>query len=539
MLLDQLLERLDALPEEARSQIEREAIAATAHMKWIPNPGPQTDAYLSPADVLLFGGEGGGGKTDLGLGLAMTQHQRSLVVRRQYTDLSGITDRAIEIHGTRKGFSGSAPPKFRTDDGRLIDFGAAKSVGDEEHWQGQPHDFLYIDEAVQFAESQVRFFMGWVRSAKEHEGQRTRVVLGTNPPLADEGDWVLRMFAPWLDEAYPDPAKPGELRWVITDGLGEDQWVEGPGAYPVFDIDGNQLLEPDGSPKLVKAMSRTFIRSSVKNNPYLAGTSYEAQLDNLPEPLRSAIRDGKFMQARQDHDLQLIPYAWVVAAQARWTHEPPENVPMCAIGADVASGGADRTVLSPRHDGWFGELIVEPGVKTPLGTDVAALVIKHRRDQASVGVDCGGGYGNAPSEHLEMNGVEVHRHLGAAESMQTTRQGRLPFFNKRAEVYYRFYEALDPDQPGGSRIALPRDAELAADLCAIRLDPKDLKVIKLEPKEQLVKRIGRSPDKGDAVVISWSVGGKMESHHKVWRDAFAPPKVVHSKRMGQMRSRRR
>ena len=68
---------------------------------WVPTAGPQLDAYLSEADVLLYGGQAAGGKTDLGLGLAFTQHERSLIIRRQYTDMKGITDprQADQWHG--------------------------------------------------------------------------------------------------------------------------------------------------------------------------------------------------------------------------------------------------------------------------------------------------------------------------------------------------------------------------------------------------------------------------------------------------------
>jgi len=42
----------------------------------------------------------------------------------------------------------------------------------------------------------------------------------------------------------------------------------------------------------------------------------------------------------------------------------------------------------------------------------------------------------------------------------------LTFANRRPEVWWKFCEALDPDQPDGSAIALPPDPELRADLCA-------------------------------------------------------------------------
>ena len=51
-------------------------------MAWVPNPGPQTQAFLCEADELFYGGEASGGKTDLGIGLALTAHKRSLLLRR-------------------------------------------------------------------------------------------------------------------------------------------------------------------------------------------------------------------------------------------------------------------------------------------------------------------------------------------------------------------------------------------------------------------------------------------------------------------------
>ena len=49
---------------------------------WAPLPGPQSDAYDSPADVLLYGGAAGGGKTDLLLGLALIPISWRRVTRR-------------------------------------------------------------------------------------------------------------------------------------------------------------------------------------------------------------------------------------------------------------------------------------------------------------------------------------------------------------------------------------------------------------------------------------------------------------------------
>src|SRR5690349_10342251 len=123
--LDELMSKLDRMSPAELAELEK-SIVDDAEQVWIPNHGPQYTAYYHPADELLYGGSAGGGKTELALGLAFTAHRRSLILRRQYVDLGGIIDRAIEIHGSRDGFSGSIPPRLRIKDERVIIFGAHK-----------------------------------------------------------------------------------------------------------------------------------------------------------------------------------------------------------------------------------------------------------------------------------------------------------------------------------------------------------------------------------------------------------------------------
>ena len=516
-LINELLSKYSDLPPERQAEMDRLVEERSQGRLWFPTPGPQLDAVNCEADVLLYGGSGGSGKTDLILGLAHTAHQRSLIVRKHYVDLTALTDRAKEINGTEKGYNGSIPPRLKTVEGRLIDFGGLAKPGDEEHWQGQAHDLLCIDEVVQNREKQVRFLMGWVRSADED--QRCRVIFASNPPTTSAGDWIIPMFAPWLDTRYANPAKPGELRWVVTlvDDAGNsfDHWVEGPDTK----IDSGRTNE-NGEPIYLKPESRTFIPGRLDDNPFLAADGkYAAKLDALQEPLRSAIRDGNFMAARQDEPDQLIPTDWIRAAQNRWQQDyggqPPLNVPMCAIGVDAARK-KDETVLAPRYDGFYPELIATPGIETPHGRDVAALVLKHRKHNATTVIDCGEMNGAEAYAHLDENGIPVIRHVGMDASVARTKSKQLKFFNKRAEVYWRFMEALDPEQDGGSPIALPDDPMLVSDLTALawELTPNGIKVT---PKRDVVTLLGRSPDRGDAVVMSWSAGARAVTHLHEWR----------------------
>lgn len=501
--VDELLSRFAGLSPEKQAEIKDFVKAKSADTMWFPTVGPQLDAVNCQADVLLYGGSGGAGKTDLILGLAFTEHQRTLIVRKHYADMRGLTDRAKEINGTDKGYNGSLPPRLTTSNKRLIDFGGLAQPGDEQHWQGQPHDLLAFDEAVQLREAQVRFLLGWLRSADPE--QRCRAILATNPPIDSTGDWIIPMFAPWLDSRYPKPAKPGELRWVVTDTDGKDKWIDGP---------DEQI--PDGRGGFLKPMSRTFIPGRLTDNPFLKDTNYAATLDGLPEPLRSAIRDGNFMAARQDDMYQAIPTDWVRAAQGRWTPEPPWNVPMCAIGVDAARS-KDETVLAPRYDGYYPELITVKGSDTPHGKDVASLVLRYRKNEAVPVIDCGETNGAQAYAHLVENGIECVNHIGMDKSIRRTAEKQLKFFNKRTEIYWRFREALDPNQDGGSPIALPDDPMLVSDLTAPHweLTPQG---IKITPKKDLVKQLGRSPDRGDAVVMAWAAGAKAATHFYEWRE---------------------
>lgn len=492
-MLQEILARYGALPEADQKAIAADAMAATAGMKWVPNPGPQTDAYFSLADTLLYGGEPGGGKSQLILGLAFNEHERSLVMRRQYGDLERLIEDALKINGGREGFNGSPPPRLRINERQIINFRAAQRIGDEQGTMGQGRDLLGIDEATHFAESQVRFLMGWVRT--ETPGQRCRTVLATNPPLAAEGLWVTSMFAPWLDDKYPFPAKPGELRWVVSDEDGKDEWVSGP--------DDCRIVRG----KTIRPTSRTYIPASVKDNPYYAATDYERQLDALPEPYRSLLMGG-FKTLFKDSDRQVIPTAWITAAQERWTPDGNKHFAMTAMAVDPAGGGHDSQELCWRHGGWYAPLVTNNGPETAEPSAAMATIVRYRRDSAPVIVDVGGGYGDKITLRLQDNGISHFGFNGGAAGRGHSQGGkgnRLTFANKRAEAWWRFREALDPDQEGGSCIALPPDPELRADLAAPTFDVKARGIL-IESKDDLRERLGRSPGKGDAVVMCLSEG---------------------------------
>jgi hypothetical protein len=167
---------------------------------------------------------------------------------------------------------------------------------------------------------------------------------------------------------------------------------------------------------------------------------------------------------------------------------------------------------------WFGPVTVEKGPQTADGRYIGARVIMERRNNCQVVVDLGGGYGGEVVNVLKDNTDDAKFVLGVKGSEGSTTvsvAGKFPFANLRAEVWYRMREALDPSAP--EPIALPPDPDLAADLATPRQTPRVLQargVIQIEDKEEIKKRLGRSPDKGDAVVNCRHFGGLLEYERK-------------------------
>lgn len=513
-LLDELIERFDEQPPTAKREITQRIEQAKLQdgLLWAPNPGPQTEAYFSEADILLYGGQAGGGKTHLELGWCANEAQAGIIFRRELTQTDGLEAEGKKI---LTGWNGQDHEwTFRRGD--TVCTVKLAGMRDADSWEdhaGRERDTMCFDEAGEFLEKQVSSLLAWLRS---ESGRRTRVILASNPPRTADGLWMLEWFAPWLDDAFPNPAAPGELRWAVyvsnTSGGGRTIWVEGPGEYTV---DGEQYT----------AMSRTFIPASLEDNPYRNNPQYRAKLQSLPEPLRSQLLHGDFKAGLSDSANQAIPTAWVRAAMDRWTKNPPDGIPMCAIGVDPTGGGTDDLCMAPRHDSWFAPLIKVPAKDVPqdrLGSHMAGIVVKERRDGAIPIIDLGGGYGSSLYERLQENDIECIGYKGAEGTTRRSKDRKFGFTNVRTAAYWGFREALDPDQPGGSTIALPPDKRLLAGLCAPTFEITS-KGIKLEPKSKreggvkgVVERLGWSPNEADSVVMSWWAGPRMATNALEW-----------------------
>jgi hypothetical protein len=128
-----------------------------------------------------------------------------------------------------------------------------------------------------------------------------------------------------------------------------------------------------------------------------------------------------------------------------------------------------------------------------------------RQMQSASNLDLGGGWGGSCFDFLKSNDmVALTGIVPGGASAGRTIDGRLTFRNVRAEMWWRLREALDPQSE--HRIALPPDPELRTELASPKWLMTSGNAIQIEEKSKIKDRLGRSPDKGDAVVMSWWTG---------------------------------
>jgi len=204
----------------------------------------------------------------------------------------------------------------------------------------------------------------------------------------------------------------------------------------------------------------------------------------------------------------VIPTAWVRAAQVRWQEREKPKTDLDSIGVDVAQGGVDETVLTPRRGNWIDEQIVRSGRETQDGAAIVGLVTPVLRDSAQVNIDCTGGWGGDAYSRFKEMGVPVLRLVMSEGSDQRDETGSLGFYNKRAELWWRAREWFNPEND--HEPAIPPDPLLRADLTTPRWSVRRGQagkggVVIIESKDGkggIAERLGRSPDRGESLIFA-------------------------------------
>ena len=214
---------------------------------------------------------------------------------------------------------------------------------------------------------------------------------------------------------------------------------------------------------------------------------------------------GKFPKVADD---VLIPMQWIEAAQERWKlaqGKEPVSDELRLLGVDVAGMGRDSTVFCERKGKWVAELQSRnsggQADHMAVAGDIAARRRRHPR--MVVSIDTIGEGAGVYSRCIEL---DDKRYIISCKYSEGAKQhdkeltditGQYRFVNMRAYLFWCVRDWLNPKNETGAM--LPPDGQLAEEATEIRWSFRSDSKIIIDPKEDIKKRLGRSPDKFDAL----------------------------------------
>lgn len=182
-----------------------------------PQPGPQYQFLASQADIAIYGGAAGGGKT-YGLLLDPLRHHNNpkfgaTIFRRtsvQVRNEGGMWDTSMNIYPLLKAQPREAYLEWRFPSKMSIGFAHLEYEKDVFNWQGSQIPWIGFDELTHFSEQQFFYMMSRNRSAS---GVKPRIRGTCNP---DPDSWVRGFIDWWIGpEGFAISERSGKLRWFI------------------------------------------------------------------------------------------------------------------------------------------------------------------------------------------------------------------------------------------------------------------------------------------------------------------------------------
>lgn len=309
-----------------------------------PQPGPQTAFMCSSADIVIYGGAAGGGKT-FALLLEGLRHKdiagfSGVVFRKNYTQITasgGLWDAANKIYGQVQGAKPKKTPKlhwFFSPSGARIHFAHLERDEDLQGWQGSEICYIAFDELTHFSRHQFLYMLSRNRSTC---GIRPYVRATCNP---DSDSWVADFISWWINQetGYPIYERSGVVRYmcVLNDTI---YWGSNP----------HELAKEYGV-NVEECKSVTFIASKLTDNKVLMAKdpSYMANLKALTEIDKERLLYGNW---------KIRPAAGMYFKTENFTFADavPKNIVAYARSWDLAA--TEPTPLNPDPDATAGVLM--------------------------------------------------------------------------------------------------------------------------------------------------------------------------------------
>lgn len=234
-----------------------------------PQKGPQEMFLSTSADICIYGGAAGGGKS-FGLLLEPLRHKNnknfsSVIFRKDYTQITtpgGLWESSRKVYSHVKGAYPLKTPKLHWtfSSGATVNFAHLGRDDDCDGWQGSQITMIGFDELTHFSEYQ--FF--YMLSRNRTDSGIVPYVRATCNPDADS--WVASFIKWWINQetGYPIPERSGKIRWMIR--LNETIYW-----YDTKQQAVNAAIENgmDYEKAVIMAKSVTFIASTLQDNKIL------------------------------------------------------------------------------------------------------------------------------------------------------------------------------------------------------------------------------------------------------------------------------
>ncbi|HQS96699.1 MAG: terminase [Novosphingobium sp. 28-62-57] len=258
-----------------------------------PQPGPQTAFLASSADIVIYGGGAGGGKT-WGLLMEPLRHignsgfgavffRRSTV---QIRNEGGLWDESAVLYPQVGGDPKEHTLSWSFPSGASVSFAHLEHDKTRFNWQGSQIPLICFDELTHFSAVQFWYMVSRNRSMCS---VRPYIRATCNP---DADSWVAELIAWWIDQdtGLPIPERSGVVRWFVR--VGEDlRWADDP-----TELEQYTMLNEDGETVPIPPKSLTFIPAKLTDNKALmaADPGYMASLLSLPLVERERLLGGNW-----------------------------------------------------------------------------------------------------------------------------------------------------------------------------------------------------------------------------------------------------
>lgn len=215
---------------------------------------------------------------------------------------------------------------------------------------------------------------------------------------------------------------------------------------------------------------------------------------------------GQFPKVSDDI---LIPAQWLELAHERWEQvngREPLRQEMRILGVDVAGMGRDCTCFVERKGAWVSQFNAHNSGGSADHMKIAGRIAAYRRRQieAYVSIDTIGEGAGVFSRCLEVDEKEYIISCKYSEAAKahngkplTDVTGQYEFINMRAYLFWCVRDWLNPKNDTGAM--LPPDTQFDEEATEIKWSFRSDGRILIEPKEDIKERLGRSPDKFDAL----------------------------------------